>query len=650
MGEKLIDLTHDRPLVVGRSTNRHVAQVATELLRHCDVVAVLTDDRDRLAELPPNIVVVEPQELLPRGVTDLEPTWERGVERWLEQLFPGSIARATQGRILWTETFALSPLSERIQAVAVADAVFGRLRPSRLVMVGRPPDLCETIECDVRRRGSIVEQAAGDRVRRRYREARAVVRGAGLGAALIGRHLVRAIERMRARRRVRDDLAPVTRDLSPRIWVCLSSRWKQSTRHIAESLFAPAAASGTAIGVALQDFGEPVPREHESLRHAERALADGTLNHFRASALVNLSGPDDSSSLLRVTKRWLPIAARNIWSCLRHCGSLEVAGRPASSAADLDALLRVAVYGSLKALEAEWATEQFLARHRDAQVMLFNHGPSAPSKVASIMLRRAGVHTVDYPHAFVGEPDFRDAWQSETEWVATWTLQEAERYMATGRGQKALGGYLPRPVHRSHRRRARRDKRRILIATSYLVPDRDRSAELRSVKHARRLAAALSALSAAYGDRVELVLRPHPLEERGMWKTLLGTSQITFSSGPTFSDDIEDCDLAIITISSVLIEALFYGIPILLHRGPVVEASSLFGQIPARRWFHDAASLLERVHPLIEGDANLDVEQGLLAACFGSPARLRAISSLLVELSSDNGGIAMDASPVIAGR
>src|SRR5262245_12271364 len=111
-------------------------------------VIVVTSDRDTLPDLERGVSVIEPDELLKRGVQGIEDAWDAGARSWLSRLFPGELAGLALPDLLWVNTFRQPSLVERIYDVAFADEFFRELRPRSIHFLGQPPLKCATLAAE----------------------------------------------------------------------------------------------------------------------------------------------------------------------------------------------------------------------------------------------------------------------------------------------------------------------------------------------------------------------------------------------------------------------------------------------------------------------------------------------------------------------
>jgi hypothetical protein len=617
------------PVLVATSDHPELPAVLARLAGPGGPALLITDDRERVpASRPDRLVVIEPEELLPEGVRPIEEAWDRGAWAYFERLFPRKLDEPL-AELLWVAAFLKPAMLNRCLAVAFAHALLARVQVASLHFLGPlPHPLCDTLAAEARARGLPVHQELAGRLRQKADELlywpRDLLTAGTFGVMTLGRSLRRFLERRRTSVRLAEQM-PVSSS-HPRLWVAIS-QWLQPSRHLIETVLAPCAARGIPVGLLfVTPFGVPAPANSGVVD--ERAYLDGRFYPGRPDVVDQAAGSTEPLDLLRDLARWLPWSTRCVLGCLRHGRSFRVDGFVAALPGDLPGLLRLATEDLLRVIETRHAAERWLDRHPEARTVVFAQASLAEPKTVDVLAQRRGLTTVDYIHAHVGESDLRTAFRSRSTYLVAWTEQETVRFRRLGTNRHVVGGYLPR---RRHERRP--DARpRILAAPSYLQAG-NRETQRRYLKYARRLAQALRELAAHLGDRAEVVLRPHPLDDRQAWLGLLGGAA---SSGPApalsderqYSADLGRSQIVILSNSSTIVEALAYDIPVLVQRGPVVEADSLVALVPAERIFVNGHELVERVDAILE-KPDLGPEHALRRACFGARGEPADILTLL---------------------
>lgn len=630
------------PVPVLVATSDH-PELPAALARFAGPVLLITEDRERVpASRHDGLVVIEPEELLPEGVRPIEEAWDRGAWAYFERLFPQKLDEPL-AELLWAAAFMKPALLNRCLAVAFAHALLARVRVASLHFLGPlPHPLCDTLAAEARARGLPVHQELAGRLRRRADELLYWPRGlwtaGAFGAMTIGRSLRRFFERRRACARLAERM-PVPPS-HPRLWVAVS-QWLQPSRHLVETVLAPCAARGIPVGLLfVNPFGVPVRARATANSGVidERAYLDGRFYPGRPEVVDQAAGSTEPLDLLGDLARWLPWSVRSVLGCLRYGRSFRVDGFVAALPGDLPGLLQLATEDLLRVIETRHAAERWLHRHPEARTVVFAQASQAEPKTVDVLAQRRGLTTIDYIHAHVGESDLRMAFRSRSTYLVAWTEQETVRFRRLGTNRHVVGGYLPR-----RRQERRPDARmRILAAPSYLQAG-NRETQRRYLKYARRLAQALRELAVhladRLGDRAEVVLRPHPLDDRQAWLRLLGGAA---ASGPTpvlsderqYSVDLGRSHIVILSNSSTIVEALAYDIPVLVQRGPVVEADSLVARVPPERMFGDGPELIERVDAILE-KPDLGPEHALRHACFGARGEPADILTLLRRIDPE---------------
>jgi hypothetical protein len=593
-------------------------------------VVVITDDRDEVAGLGGRITAIELEELLPSGVAHIEQAWDRGVFAWLKSLYPGRLSGIDLPELLSVNLLLQPELRFRIDAVALQDELFRRFTPGGIEFIGRPPVLCATIPTEARRRGIPVQGdgAAGTISAERLRDGL-------LALPLLVRHAARAVARVAERRRTALRLQTVALspgDEEPRLWVVLSPMWRQNCRHIIESLLPALEREGVPYGIAFSmTFGEPLSTAEAADGSVdELSLFDGTLGRFRPAALDQVTGTVEWAGLARLLARWAPRAIRGCLTGLRGAGQLRVGEQVGSLLSDAPALLRIATNELLRILDAEQATKHFLLAHPSAKTVVFASASNGETKMADCLMQEAGIVTVDFAHGEVNASNLRTQWRSRSVYHASWTVNESTRFAHLGTNRHCVGGFMPRLAVS---KRVTQNPPVILVATNYVCDFFRLDGRITTLKFARRLAAALVQLVEHLGDRAQVILRPHPYEDRKTWVEMLGPRHAPqLSDIPALRDDLARASIVVTTLGGAAIEALAASVPVLFHSGPAVEPASLFGLVSAKRRFSTGSELIEKVDELLSKPMDLAPEHQLLTACFGSSQRPRAFIDLLREI------------------
>lgn len=588
-------------------------------------VVVLTDDRDLLPAID-GVTVVEPEDLIPDGTNVLGKRWDPDVAAWLLRLF-GSERLA---RLMSVELQSQPEFTERNLAVSVSRRFFDRFRPRTIRCIGHVPSMFAVVPIEAQARGIDVRPASQG-----WRRWLRWPAGVAMTAAMMARHSIAFARRVRGRQRARRRLSTVALDQSlgePLLWLGLSPTWYQSSRHVIETLLMPLDRRRTPYGIVfIETFGEP-PFEIER-NSDEMSLFDGRLAQVRPVAVDQATGVESWPAALGVWLRWVPLAAAVSLRAIANVERFVIGELPAWRPGDLRRILSVATQGLLRLVDAERAAADWCRRHRSPRLVTFSHAPAGSVKVFDELLQERGTTTVDFAHGSASEANLRTMWRSSSTYHVAWTLQERDVFAEMGTNRVCLGGYMPRLTVAT---RSSRPKPRVLAVTAYFHKYWLVDGRLTTAKHGRRLAAQLLALAEHLGDRAEVVLRPHPHEDRQPWLDLFAGHPRAprLSTIASLTDDLAESDIVLSTKSSACIEAWAAGLPVLFHRGPFVDPQSLYWLIPDERWFSTAAELCAKVDALLEAP-DLEPERRLLEACFGPERRPRSILPLIDELLGD---------------
>lgn len=635
-------ITPGAALVVAAADHPRLPSVLRERARAAPVVLV-TDDRDRLPPFDGPIAVLEPEDLLDGDPACDDTAFVEGVTRWLDQMFPGTVAGIPLSRIFWTNVFRSGGLFYRNNEVALTERLLAQVNPSSLDVLGEPPYCCQLLPDEARRRGIPVR--APDELPRRVADVWQLLRGVGRATALVARNLVRLPIDVRNRRNADRQLASILPPHQPptRLWLALCAMWVQPVRHMLNSIVASLEREGQPYSLLFHvNYGQGKGSTRDR-NLDEKSLLDGQLGKLAPNQMGQIAGLSRWRDIPLVLVEWLSMSARCTVAVLRHHRDCRVGGVVASVRSDLPALLQCATTTLLRVLEIRTATARWIADHPEIHTVVLHLAHPSEYKMGDLMLQQAGINTIHYAHGYMSEANLVTTWPLYSTYNVLWTEEQAALFRPLGWSRHCVGGYLPwaraATVPRGQRLR-------ILVGSAYpLVPF-----QMHNLKYARRLARALADLDAQLGDRVELRVRLHPLDDREAWRRHFAPGDSPpLSTNQALGDDLAWADVVLASVSSLTVEALLYEIPVLVHRGPLAHPGSIFGQVPAERWFADGPQLIERIQRILAGELDLAIEERLRRLCFGASGRPRPLIDLLREIGALSGSQFSVDSPAVSG-
>jgi hypothetical protein len=587
-------------------------------------VVLLTDD----AELAPpvdDVVAIEPEAVLAGGVSSFDDAIGRDLRRWLETVFPDDVDGVPLWEALWSNLLRKGDVVRRQAQLVFSSHAFARLQPRRVVVVGAPPDPMSHFVDEAARRGLL---QAGRR--RGPTPGLLTMRLIAWWARFAASAVIRAAIDVRNRRRMDRRLAELpVRDEKPALWLGVTASYRQPLRQVLP-LVRALEDGAISYGILFeQAYG--VPRIGSGDQDVDEvAVLDGTVARFNASAVAQVVGASSVGEMIAVLRQWLPRSIRSAVAVARHWDDLTVDGLPALRARDVPDVMRVVTGDLYRTLDAAAAGHRFVRRHPQARLAVWSIACFGEIKAPDLILQRAGMTTVDLMHGYVTEGNLQSSWRTTSTYNLSWTLDQAEWIARLGTNRHYVGGFAPLQVGSTPKRSGRP---RVLLLSSYmwdpLFPN--------YARFARRLARAVTAWMQRVGDRVEVRARIHPLDDVTRWERHFAPSAPPLRTvGTTLAEDLAWADVVIGTPSSSAVDALLRGLPVLLHRGPLLEPRTLFASWPTERTFSDADELERRAAPLLVEGVNLEPEKILLRRCFGATGRPRDVAAFLIELLNGN--------------
>jgi hypothetical protein len=523
-----------------------------------------------------------------RALLEIRPALEAWIDRVLERAVPGM--RPTD--VFW------SSAAERMFRPLVSAWLIGSglaaAHPRGAIECTEPEWLAMRI-CRERR-----GEAAGPA----RREPRWKTWGAyaGVAAAAVGQRLLEfARERpSRVKRaRVRDGAAG-----RPTVWIALSGGWPRSNRPVVEGVPPAARARGEPVAVLLQGSLAPGLRTGALPTDVERgpvlpALDDPAVHD--AAAVDQGISVERWSDLARVIAAAAPASLSAAWRAFRE--PLAVTGLEVEL--PWLPLAKLVAVDVLRAREAARASEALLER-RDFQgaTVLFPHATAVNDRVVDQRLQGAGATTVELVHGGLGEASIHlTSARTGTRVKVFWSRYEAEVLGPLEPGQRCVGGFLPRPLGEPSAPRWPEPGAPVpvLLASSYLPSGW--GIDPRIVEHYQEpfLREALAV------PGVKLRWRPHPADDPVRIDRLCRRFPALERSVGTLEEDLAWARVLVTSVSSIIIEALFAGLPVFVHEVPFWEAS-VYGAFDEARRFGGRRRLVELLGPCLLGLARRDAE------------------------------------------
>jgi hypothetical protein len=136
------------------------------------------------------------------------------------------------------------------------------------------------------------------------------------------------------------------------------------------------------------------------------------------------------------------------------------------------------------------------------------------------------------------------------------------------------------------------------------------------------------------GVPVELRWRPHPADEPGRVARLRARYPQLQAASRTFEEDIAWAHVLVASVSSVILEALFYGVPVFVHDVPR-WAEAMMEPFDDLRRFGHLHRLADLLPPVVTGlragdPKTLEPEARARVALFGPGERPRSYGDLVV--------------------
>lgn len=550
------------------------------------------------------------------------------MEAWLDRVFEGTLGELRPAPVFWS---------------ALCHRYFDALTEAWLIAAGvdaRHPDA--PIDCvdrgwagyrflHARRAARSSPLALPPPVRRR----RLSVAGA-VGAATvlaIAQRIREFVAEAPSRARLQQMRAS-EHGVSPRLWVGIDADSPRASRAVLDTVPAAAGALGESLGVLILDSLRTGRAENEFDHTTEPVLPVLDAPPLRSASAVDQAISVESwRSLGRVLLSAIRTTVRATW----RSSEPPVFGAAGTAVPlSLSAAAKMLSIDVVRAVEAAAASGTFLSRrHPTAGTrVVYAHATSVNDAVTVQSLGRAGPTTIELCHGITEARWQQSCSRTATSVKALWSRSEAETIAPLLPGQRCVGGFYPRPQPPTLTRTPLRPGERaiVLVASSYLPRAWGSSPRLREHFQQPLLDEVLAAL--AIGLPLDLWWRPHPGDDPQLVDALLAAHpQLKRSVAPAIEDELTRCHVLVTSLSSVMIEGLFFGVPVFVHEVPGWDPSAFEAFDPQRR-FGVRASFVELLKPCLKqlassGDALLEPERAARRRMFGPGGEPASLVDLL---------------------
>jgi hypothetical protein len=401
------------------------------------------------------------------------------------------------------------------------------------------------------------------------------------------------LARSRASRRGTWAALSAPRDRSPvDVWLALIPDWARINAHVIDSVAAPLLTEGRRIGVVLVGTLNTGVRSEQTMRAEGSKPLTGLMGlEATASRLEQAVLPRSRRAFLMASGRATALAGRAALRLEALRGELRDLTGNVMAPGDAARWLGV----DLLRYELARAATHELARSIETggQTFVFAASSSPALAAVDLELQRHGARTIHLFHGGLG-----DDWIGAAEHCSTlhgaWTEND-RRCLQSLRGGVVVGGM---PVRLRQRERKPVPKS-ILVMTSYLHRDYVGVRDL-DLFEEELVAFMIQLRSSAVTRELEVRWRPHPGSLDRKLAPLVKRLEplgVHVSRGRTLAADVDEADLVVSNMSTVIAEAVLTGLPIFVHVMPLHWAAPAADFVhPDRAFFRatDGAALIER--------------------------------------------------------
>jgi len=434
---------------------------------------------------------------------------------------------------------------------------------------------------------------------------------------------------------------------NPGVWIGVIGDWPRSSRHVVQTVGKAARLRGEPIGVLLQSTLQPGLRTEDDVRGHTGSEVFPSLHdpaiEGNVAAVDQCASVETVAALVANAASSIARSIRVFGRLVQHGGSLKLGEMPIDLSVRAQALARLSTFDVLRGNEVTRATHAFLRRgDRTGARVVWSHASLTTMAVPDLIVQEAGIVTYDLAHgSMYHQMDLVTTERTHSSMKAVWTEAEARIYAPVTSHQKSVGGYMPRtrlPKHRPPRARQRGEPIRILALTNYACGDSNEEEPLRMECYQRGFFEALSAAVRSSVGPVEVRWRPHPSDSRlrvDATARLNAAMNMGLSLDPNgLTRELAWADVLVTSISSSIVEAVDYSVPILVHDIPIFDPAGVLSFFAPERRFRHAEDLSAKLRTCIEAlessspDA-LRPELALERELFGPGRQPKALDELL---------------------
>lgn len=433
---------------------------------------------------------------------------------------------------------------------------------------------------------------------------------------------------------------------SPRLWIGLIGDWPRSSRHVLDLLATSPSLCAGGIGVLLQSTLQPGLRREDDMHGRTPGRPFPALDHpTLRECTVAIEQVAATESAADLAFHCLSTAAWSLHAATRLAlGERRPRLGPLSFdlTRELNGLSRLLTIDVLRARESQRATRLLTRRRSFAGAhVVWPHASLANVAVPDLLLQRSGATTYDLVHGALAESlDMLTHARTNSSVKLLWTEAEVEYLRPYTQHQATIGGILPRSMPMSGVRPPVRGRAvQLLALTNYATPTTGVEGVLPRLRYQHAFFEAIAAVQARSPVPLTIRWRPHPGDRRDcvfQTKEQHPTLRLELSLGEqSLSEDLSWSDIVVSSLSTVVVEALCYPVPIFIHDIPIHESKvllSLFEPVRRFRTPHELAQAISGcLVDLHNGSSQLLLpEEAVRTRFFGPSGKHREFSSLLV--------------------
>lgn len=397
--------------------------------------------------------------------------------------------------------------------------------------------------------------------------------------------------------------APVARAT----WLALTPDWPRMNRPLVRGV-GRASAERNELGVVLVG-NLPLSQRSEGGSDNSR----GGLDEVSASAVPVVQAITPRDGL-----RFVAASATGVWRGSRAAWRLARSHRPLSSLSGSASLKQVLGLFSTDALRCELgqaaARSVELSDPRAGPPEVFFAAANNPGAAgADIVLQGKGAVTFDYLHGAPSDVYAAGGYGESTVFLA-WVASDAERARRLGM-RVELAGLPQRPAWRARAT----SPIRVLVASNYLHADQRTPSGWPFMPFLQELLETVR-LARLEWPFLEWRWRPHPRDNPETVRALAREYRLEVSEN-ALEVDLEWAHLWVSSFSTVVLDALAMGLPVLHHRLPEHVGLPVGDHLVDQRSFFTREEGVSRLREFFANPLDLVPESEALARLFGGPPR-----------------------------